>query len=262
MTTNILDQIVAEKRREIQRHQSESSLSEMHRRLRDAPPARDFLARLANATGMGIIAEVKKASPSAGVLKADFDPVSIACAYADAGADCISVLTDEPFFQGKLAYLTAIRSAVSIPLLRKDFILDPYQIFQARVHGADAVLLIAEILTDSELHDLLAATHAIGMHALVELYEPENLPRVVASGAKLIGINNRNLRTFVTRLEHTCDLAGTIPKDRLVVSESGIRTREDVCRVRSAGSRAILVGETLMRSGDIAGTLKMLRGDS
>jgi indole-3-glycerol phosphate synthase len=170
------------------------------------------------------------------------------------------VLTDGPFFQGHLAYLTAIRSAVGLPLLRKDFILDRYQLLEARLAGADAVLLIAEILDDRSLRLLLRATHALGMAALVELYDAENLPRVLDSGAQLIGVNNRDLRTFVTRLEHTLDLAAHVPADRCLISESGIRTRQDILRLQAAGVRAVLIGETLMRSLDIGAMLDELRG--
>jgi len=183
-----------------------------------------------------IIAEVKKASPSAGVIRSEFDPVAIARIYESHGAACISVLTDKPFFQGDLSYLTAIRSAVGVPLLRKDFILTRYQLLEARLAGADAILLIAEILTPNDLVFLLHETHALGMHALVELHDAENLQAVVASGAKIIGLNNRNLRTFETRLEQTIELAKRIPSDRCLVSESGIRTHEDVRLLKVPGS--------------------------
>jgi indole-3-glycerol phosphate synthase len=256
---SILDTIVADKRREIAAAKERIPLAEIERRLRDAPPLRDFLGSLRRGQGIGVIAEVKKASPSAGVIKLDFDPVAIARTYAEQGADCISVLTDEPHFQGRLSYLSAIRAAVPTPLLRKDFLLDPYQVVEARVAGADAVLLIAEILDDRMLQELTQRTHELGMHALVELYDAQNLPRVLSSGARLVGINNRDLRTFETSLERTIDLAPHVPKDRLLVSESGIRNADDVRRLRNAGARAVLVGETLMRSGDIGAKLRELR---
>src|SRR5262249_5984729 len=173
---------------------------------------------------------------------------------------CLSVLTDEPFFQGRLEYLTAIRAAVALPLLRKDFILDRYQIVEARVAGADAVLLIAEILAGPELSRLLRETRDLGMEALVELYDADNLLRGLDSGARMIGINNRDLRTFVTRLEHTLELAARIPAGCCLVSESGIRTRQDVLRLEAAGVRAILVGETLMRAPNVGAKLDELRG--
>jgi indole-3-glycerol phosphate synthase len=207
-----------------------------------------------------VLAEVKKASPSAGVLRADFDPVAIARIYEAHGAAAISVLTDEPFFQGKLAYLAAIREAVHLPLLRKDFIVDRYQLLEARVSGADAVLLIAEVLDAAALPRLLKEAGDLGLQALVELYDADNVSRVVDSGAGVIGINNRDLRTFVTRLEHTLDLARQIPPDRCLVSESGIRTQSDVRRLQEAGVRAVLVGESLIRSVDIGAQLDALLG--
>ncbi len=257
--TTILDRIVDSKRREIAERRVRTPEGELERRLAEVGPPRDFAAALMRAGEMNVIAEVKKASPSAGVLRNDFDAVSLAQTYARHGAAAISVLTDTPFFQGSLADLAAVRTAVSVPLLRKDFILDRYQLLEARLHGADAVLLIAEILSDEELRRLIRQTHELGMSALVELYDADNLPRVVDSGAQLIGINNRDLRTFVTRLEHTLELADRVPHDRCLVSESGIRSRADVERLRDAGARAILVGETLLRAPDLAGTLRELR---
>jgi indole-3-glycerol phosphate synthase len=258
--STILDRIVASKRREIEEVQARRPLRDLEVLVATAPPVRDFRAALEAAPGIGVIAEVKKASPSAGVIRADFDPVAIARIYERHGAACISVLTDEPFFQGRLEYLSAIRAAVKPPVLRKDFILDPYQLVEARVAGADAVLLIAEILDRETLPRLLREAHELGMQALVELYDAENLSRVVDAGAKLIGVNNRDLRTFVTRLEHTLELAGHMPADCCLVSESGIKTRADVLRLQAAGVRAILVGETLMRSADIGSQLDELRG--
>jgi indole-3-glycerol phosphate synthase len=258
--TNILERIVASKRQEIAERRVRLPAKELERRLDSAPPVRDYRTALLHKGGIGIIAEVKKASPSAGVLRVDFDPVAIAISYAEHGADALSVLTDGPFFQGDLAHLTAIRAAVPSPVLRKDFVLDPYQVLEARVAGADAVLLIAEILADTALRRLLRETHALGMQALVELYDRDNLARVVDSGALLIGINNRDLRTFETRLEHTLELAPHIPADRVLVSESGIKTRQDIERLRGAGVRAVLIGETFMRSADAGAKLRELRG--
>ena len=258
--TTILDQIVAGKRREIDARRSATPRAELERRLVAAPPVRDFRAALEAGPAPAIIAEVKKASPSAGLLRADFDPVALARAYEAGGADAISVLTDEPHFQGRLEYLTAVRAAVRPPVLRKDFILDEYQLLEARIAGADAVLLIAEILGERELPALLAATHALGMQALVELYDRANLPRVLESGAALVGVNNRDLRTFVTRLEHTLELAERMPPGCCLVSESGIRTRQDILRLQEAGVRAVLIGETLMRAPDIGAKLDELNG--
>jgi indole-3-glycerol phosphate synthase len=258
--TDILERIVAAKRQEIEKRRGEYPLARLEARLADAPPVRDFRAALQRGPGIGIIAEVKKASPSAGVLRAEFDPVAIARIYEANGASAISVLTDEPFFQGHLSYLTAIRLAVAIPVLRKDFVLDRYQVLEARLAGADAVLLIAEILGADELPALVRAIHDLGMQALVELYERENLARVLDAGAKLIGVNNRNLRTFVTSLDHTLELVADIPADCCLVAESGIRTRADMERLEAAGVQAALIGETLMRAPDIGQKLRELRG--
>ena len=258
--SNILERIVIAKRQEIERRRAELSESKLGARLGNAPPVRDFRAALEKGPGPGVIAEVKKASPSAGVLRADFDPVAIARIYEANGANAISVLTDEPFFQGHLSYLTAIRQAVALPVLRKDFILDRYQLVEARVAGADAVLLIAEILGVEELPTLLKQVYELGMQALVELYDRENLARVLDAGAKLVGVNNRNLRTFVTSLDHTLDLLPNIPPDCCLVSESGIRTRADMQRLEAAGVKAVLIGETFMRAPDIGAKLRELTG--
>ncbi|MCS7046069.1 MAG: indole-3-glycerol phosphate synthase TrpC [Gemmataceae bacterium] len=258
--STILDEIVAAKRREIAERQTSVDLDELRRRAERAPAARNFRAALTRGPGLGVIAEVKKASPSAGVLRADFDPVAVARAYEAAGADCLSVLTDGPYFQGDLAYLATIRAVCPLPLLRKDFLLDPYQVFEARAAGADAVLLIAEILDDAALRGLLALARDLGMEALVELHDPANLPRVLEAGATLVGINNRDLRTFHTSLERTLQLAPRIPSDRVVVSESGIKTRGDMEQLRAVGVKAVLIGETLMRADDPTAALRRLRG--
>jgi indole-3-glycerol phosphate synthase len=248
----ILSKIVASKRREIQDHCAAVSEAELERRLKDAPAVHDFYAALSRGTGLRLVAEIKKASPSAGVLRAHFDPAAIARTYAVSGAAALSVLTDEPFFQGSLADLQAVRAAVALPILRKDFVLERYQLLEARVAGADAVLLIAEILDDESLPRLLRQAGELGLHTLVELYDPAHLPRVLAAGARIVGINNRDLRTFVTRLEHTLELAPRLPAGRVLVSESGIRTRDDIHRLEAAGVHAVLIGETFMRAPDIA----------
>jgi indole-3-glycerol phosphate synthase len=207
-----------------------------------------------------VIAEIKKASPSAGIIRPDFDPVAIARAYQAHGADCLSVLTDERFFQGHLSYLTAVRGATSLPVLRKEFVLDRYQLVEARAAGADAVLLIAEILPGDRLKTLFDEATALGLHVLVELHDADQLPRVIDCGATLIGINNRDLRTFKTTLDHTLELLRRVPADRLVVSESGIKTAADVKVLEQSGVKAILVGESLMRAPDIGKALDALRG--
>jgi indole-3-glycerol phosphate synthase len=259
---SILDRIVAYKRQEIAAARTWVPDAQLETSILTgaAPPVRDFRAALERVAGIAIIAEVKKASPSAGVLRADFDPVAIARTYEENGAACISVLTDEPSFQGHLRYLEAIRREVSCPLLRKDFILDRYQLLEARRAGADAVLLIAEILDEAALPRLLREAAELGLQALVELYDRANLPRVLDSGARLIGINNRDLHNFLTRLEHTLDLITDLPSDACLVSESGIRTRGDFERLQAAGVRAVLIGETFMRSPDIGAKLRELRG--
>jgi indole-3-glycerol phosphate synthase len=252
--------MVAAKRSEIQAAQRTRPEFELRERLAAAPPVRDFFAPLALDGPIRLIAEVKKASPSAGVIRPDFDPVEIAKIYDAHGAACISVLTDEPYFQGRLEYLTAIRAAVERPLLRKDFILDTYQIVEARAAGADAVLLIAECLDDCNLRKLFNATIELGMTPLVELYEPENLPRVLEAGATLIGVNNRDLHTFKVDLEHAIRLREQVPDHCVLVAESGIKTHADVERLSAAGIDAILVGESLTREPNIAAAVDRLLG--
>jgi indole-3-glycerol phosphate synthase len=257
---SILDEIVETKWREVAAARAAVPEAELERRVADLPPVRDFVAAVGRAGPVNVIAEVKKASPSAGVIRADFDPVAIATTYARHGAAAVSVLTDAPYFQGRLEYLTAVRRAVGVPVLRKDFVLDRYQLLEARAAGADAALLIAECLPGDGLAALQREADAIGLHTLVELHEAEELPRVLDCGARVIGINNRDLRTFVTRLEHTLELLTRIPPDRVVVSESGIRTHADLLRLGAAGARAVLVGESLMRAPDVGAALDALQG--
>jgi indole-3-glycerol phosphate synthase len=258
----VLDRIVASKRRELAEARARAPEAALDRRLAEAPAPRDFRAALEREAGVAVIAEVKKASPSAGVLRGDFDPAALARTYDAHGAACLSVLTDEPFFQGSLGHLTAVRAAVGRPLLRKDFVLERYQLLEARLAGADAVLLIAEVLDGEALPRLLGQARELGLQALVELYDRHNLPRVLDSGARLVGVNNRDLRTFVTRLEHTLEVAAGLPRDVCLVSESGIRNRADVERLRAGGVRAVLVGEALMRAPDVGAKLDELRGAS
>ena len=260
---NVLDEIVAHKQTEIAEAKQRTPFDVLQARLASAPPVRDFVAALriaAEKFGVGMIAEVKKASPSAGLIRADFDPVAIAQTYAASGAACISCLTDERYFQGRLEYLTAIRQAVSLPVLRKDFIVDRYQVLEARVAGADAILLIAECLDNCQLRDLYFYASELGMECLIELYEPENLDRILALEPPLVGVNNRNLKTMITDLDHTIRLAPQIVPHALLVAESGIKTRADVERLQAGGCRAILVGESLMRSADIGSAARALLG--
>jgi indole-3-glycerol phosphate synthase len=256
----ILDKIVATKWQEIERAKAATREVELKARIKDAPPVRNFFSPLATGPPIRLIAEVKKASPSAGVIRADFDPVAIARIYEAHGASCISVLTDESYFQGSLEYLRCVRAAVNLPVLRKDFVLDTYQVLQARTAGADAVLLIAECLDDCNLRKLFNSIYELGMMPLVELYEPENLERIFDAGATLIGINNRNLHTFEVDLEHTIRMRKRVPDECVLVGESGIKTHGDVRRLEVAGVDAILVGESLMREADIGAAVDRLLG--
>jgi indole-3-glycerol phosphate synthase len=256
----ILDKIIATKRGEIERAKAVAPERELRARLGDAPAVRDFFTPLAAGGPIRLIAEVKKASPSAGIIRADFDPAAIASVYEAHGASCISVLTDETYFQGRLDYLTRIKEVVRLPVLRKDFILDSYQVVEARAAGADAVLLIAECLDDCSLRKLFNETCELGMTPLVELYEPDNLQRVFDAGATLIGVNNRNLHTFDVDLGHTIRMRDRVPDQCVLVSESGIRTRDDVLRLESAGVDAMLVGESLSRETDIGTAVDRLLG--
>lgn len=258
--TTILDRIVAYKPAEIAAARERVPDLELERRIAAMSPARDFLRALQRSPGVQVIAEVKRASPSAGVISTVSDPVAIARVYADNGAACASVLTDGPSFQGSLADLEAVRAAVGLPLIRKDFVIDRYQLLEARAAGADCVLLIAEVLPGETLPRLLREAGSLGLQALVELYDEENLPRALDAGATLVGVNNRDLRTFEVRLEHTEEVAAKVPPGVCLVSESGIRTRADVERVVRAGAKAILVGETLMRAADPGLMLRQLLG--
>ncbi|MBP85633.1 MAG: indole-3-glycerol-phosphate synthase [Planctomycetaceae bacterium] len=256
----ILDKIAATKRIEIRQAKQELPEAELRAQLANAPPVRDFFGALAADGPIKLIAEVKKASPSKGIIRENFHPVDIAQEYEASGATCLSVLTDEPYFQGSLEYLRHIREAVSLPVLRKDFILDSYQLLEARVAGADAVLLIAECLDDCTLRKLHNEAIELGLTPLVELYEPDNLPRVFDAGATLIGVNNRDLRTFEVDLDHTIRLRDRIPDQCVLVGESGIRTHQDVVRLQTAGVDAILVGESLMAQPDIGQAVRDLLG--
>jgi indole-3-glycerol phosphate synthase len=256
----ILDEIVASKHREVVAARRRMPLEELEAQAVEAPPVRDFRAMLTAPVVIQLIAEVKRASPSANVIRADFDPVAIARTYQDHGASCVSVLTDAPYFKGHLSYLARVRASVAVPLLRKDFLIDEYQVVEARLAGADAILLIAEILDDETMTRLMNRARESRMTALVELHDPANLPRVLAAGADCVGINNRDLRHFATDIEHTLRIRDQIPPEVVVVSESGIRTRRDVERLQAAGVSAILVGESLMRSSDIGQAVERLLG--
>ncbi|GIV15700.1 MAG: indole-3-glycerol-phosphate synthase [Armatimonadota bacterium] len=258
---NILDTILAHKRKEVAEAESRIPFSVLERQLLNAPSTRSLRDALNRADGrVAVIAEVKKASPSKGILREEFDPLDIAQTYARHGASAISVLTDERFFQGRLNYLQTIRRRVPVPVLRKDFLISRYQVLEARVAGADAVLLIVAALSDERLRELLTYTHELGMDALVEVHTEEELHRALDAGAAIIGVNNRDLTTFHTTLEVTECLAPLIPPGCILVSESGIENAEDVRRVARAGAHAVLVGESLVRTKDIGAKLKELAG--
>lgn len=254
---NILEKIIWKKEEEVEQLRQKLPLAELQRQVLNAPPPRDFLEALSQGkTTPALIAEVKKASPSKGVIREDFDPVAIARAYEHHGATCLSVLTDQSFFQGDFEYLAQIREAVELPLLCKEFIIYPYQMYLARMKGADAVLLIAAVLSDKDLCYFVQIAKALGMRALVEVHTLAELDRVLAIDTiSLIGINNRNLETFVTTLDTTQELIAARQeqiqsRDIFIVSESGIHTSADLQQVVAAGARAVLVGESLMKQAD------------
>jgi len=253
----ILDDIVSARRADVAHAKRATPLAALEGSDSYGLPRRGFAASL-RARRPAIIAEVKKASPSKGVIRADFDPVAIARAYAEAGAAASSVLTEGRFFQGHAAHLRAIRAAVDLPLLRKDFLFDPYQLVEARAWGADAALLIVAMLDDVQLAELHAAGVALGLDVLVEAHTRDEVMRALAAGASLIGINNRDLKTFVTSLATAERLRPLIPADGLAVAESGIETASDVARLRAAGYDAFLVGESLMRAPDPGAALRAL----
>ena len=258
----ILDEIVAYKKKELLETKRAIPFADQKERAADAGPTRGFGKALLSGTGIRLIAEVKKASPSKGVIREDFDPVKIAGTYEGAGAACLSVLTEKKYFQGDLGYLAAIRKSVGLPLLRKDFIIDEYQIFEARAAGADAILLIAACLDKRQMEDLLGTAEEIGLDVLVESHTSKELDKSLVAGARIVGINNRDLTSFTVSLQTTFDLLKDIPDDRIVVSESGIKSRDDVAKLERAGVDAILVGESLMREKDIGKKVKELLGTS
>ncbi|HSB34858.1 MAG TPA: indole-3-glycerol phosphate synthase TrpC [Nitrospirota bacterium] len=256
----ILDDIIANKKEELAELKRRVSPADMKAKAADAGPVRGFAAALSAGKGVRLIAEIKKASPSKGVIREDFDPVAIARVYAGSGASCISVLTEQKFFQGRIEYLDSVRKAQGLPLLRKDFIVDEYQIFEARAAGADAVLLIAACLEKQQLEDFLGIAAGLGLDALVESHTYRELDKSLLAGAAMVGINNRDLSTFAVNLQTTLDLLKDIPDDCTVVSESGIRTRDDVVKLENAGVDAILAGESLMKEKDIGKKVRELLG--
>ena len=260
---DVLERILARKVEEVAERTGVRSLAAVTEAAIAAPPVRGFRSALAARITRGdaaVIAEVKRASPSKGLLRADFDPAGIAASYARGGAACLSVLTDVDFFQGADAHLDQARAACTLPVLRKDFTIDPYQVWEARALGADAVLLIVAALDDVRLAELNATAAEAGLDVLVEVHDAEELERALRLAPPLLGINNRNLRTFDTRLETTLDLLREVPDGTLLVTESGILEREDVARMRGAGVHAFLVGEAFMRADDPGARLAELFG--
>ncbi len=261
-TPDILKKILDHKREHVAASKAGCSLSELKSRIADLEEMpRGFVRALRTAEESGwtpIVAEVKKGSPSKGVIRPDFDPVAIAEIYENNGAACLSVLTDEQFFLGHLSYLGLIREQVRLPLLRKDFLYDPYQLYEARAAGADAILLIAAMLELNQLRDLAELARELSLDVLLEVHDERELEAALQVNVELIGINNRNLRTFVTDLGTTDRLAKLIPGHRMIVAESGINTRDDIVRLKRGGAQAFLIGESLMREGDIGTKLREL----
>ena len=263
--SGILERILAVKAGEIEASRRERPIADVEALARSMPATRNFAGALRGKLKAGaaaVIAEVKKASPSKGVLRADFHPAAIAASYERHGAACLSVLTDAKFFQGSLDHLRAARAACTLPVLRKDFIVDAYQLHEARAAGADCVLLIAAALGDASMRALESEAHALGLAVLVEVHDRAELERALELKTPLVGINNRNLQTFETRLETTLDLLDAIPAERMVVTESGILTTDDVQRMRAAGVACFLVGEAFMRAEDPGAALERLFGSS
>jgi len=262
-TPDILKTILRRKVEEVAERVQRLPLFALERQLEGAPPPRGFVSALrarVDAGAAAVIAEIKKASPSKGVLREPFDPAAIAVSYERGGAACLSVLTDVDFFQGSDAYLQQARAACSLPVLRKDFVIDPYQVYEARALGADCILLIVAALDDARLRQLLELADDLQLAALVEVHDAVEMQRALATPAPLIGVNNRSLRTFEITLDTTLELMQGFPEDRLLVTESGIHTREDVTRMRERGVHTFLVGEAFMKAADPGGKLVELFG--
>ncbi|MBO0710228.1 MAG: indole-3-glycerol phosphate synthase TrpC [Acetobacteraceae bacterium] len=261
-----LARICAETRAEVARRKAKNGIEALRHRLHGQRPTRGFGRCLMEATatgGFGLVAEIKKASPSGGLIRAAFDPPALARAYRDGGATCLSVLTDEPYFQGSLDDLVRARDAVELPVLRKDFILDPWQVYESRAIGADCILLIMAALTDTMACELEHLARALDMDVLVEVHDRRELDRALGLQTPLIGINNRNLKTLRTDLSTTEELASYVPPERFLLAESGIRTHADLQRLAKSGTRCFLVGESLMRQQDIAqATRALLHGET
>jgi indole-3-glycerol phosphate synthase len=258
----ILDQIVAYKKKKLAEEKKNISFGAIKAQAEKELPIRNFRESIINTKGLGMIAEVKKASPSKGIIREDFDPLAIAKAYNENNVQAISVLTEDKYFLGENKYLTEIKRITSVPLLRKDFIIDSYQIYESRVLGADVILLIAAILSKGELEFFLKTAEKIGLQCLVEVHDLSELEMVLAAGAEIIGINNRNLKTFETDIRTTENLIQHIPNHKIVISESGINTAKDMKYLESLGVKGVLIGESFMRAASIEEKLKELRGYS
>lgn len=258
---DILKTILRHKRVRVATAKAARPLAELRARIADCAPGVEFYGSIRRAIDAGrpaVVAEIKKASPSKGVIREDFDPVKIAAAYARGGATCLSVLTDERFFQGSAQHLEQVRSAIELPLLRKDFVIDPYQVYEAKAIGADCILLIVAALEDAMLHELADTAAGLGLDALVEVHDREELERALLLRTPLLGINNRNLRTFETSLQTTLGLLPDVFPDRTVITESGIHSHADIALMRKHNVHAFLVGEVLMRAPDPGARLRRL----
>lgn len=259
--SDVLDKICATKRASVAKRKQQTPLGEVERLAKAATPARGFAAALSAKVDRGqyaLIAEIKKASPSAGLIRADFDPASLARSYQAAGAACLSVLTEEDFFQGCDAHLQQARSAATLPVIRKDFMLEPYQVIEARAIGADCILIIMAALSESEAAELEATAFQVGLDVLIEVHDEDELTRALKLKSPLIGVNNRNLKTLATDLATTERLAALVPKDRVLVAESGLKTSADLARMSRCGAKRFLIGESLMRNADVEGATRAL----
>jgi len=258
--SNVLERICAEKQVAVDEAKSVRPIERVRAEAESASPTRGFAdaLRTASSEGYGLISEIKRASPSKGLIREDFDPESLAKSYESGGATCLSVLTDEPYFQGRSEHLVAARGAVSLPALRKDFMVDPYQIVEARALGADCILLIMAALTDTQASEFEALAFEYGMDVLIEVHDEEELERALKLSSPLIGVNNRNLKTLETSLDNTERLAPLVPADRLLVCESGLYTADDLARMAAVGARCFLIGESLMRQDDVSQAVRTL----
>ncbi|GGF40294.1 indole-3-glycerol phosphate synthase [Aliidongia dinghuensis] len=261
--SDILAEIVARKRDDLKAVKTAQPFATVDRAARQSPAPRGFAAAIERKLAAGryaLITEIKRASPSGGLIRPDFDPAALARAYEAAGAACLSVLTDEPYFQGTIAHLQAARAAVALPVLRKDFMVDPYQVAEARAIGADCILIIMAALADGHAAELAATAHDYGLDVLIEVHDRVELDRALKLDARLLGINNRNLKTLKTDLATTEALAAAVPQDRVLVSESGLKTAADLARMSAVGARTFLVGESLLRQEDVAQATLRLQG--